>query len=331
MPHNTRRQLLRASGAAGLLAALGAGRASAQALDVVKIVTGFPPGGTSDTLCRRVAEGLKGGSYAKVAVVENKAGAGGQIAVQSMKGAPTDGSVILQTPASMLMIYPHIYKKLAYDPFVDVTAMTMACTFDFAWAVGPAVPATVKTVPDFLAWCKANPTMANFGSPAAGSVPHFIGVLLGQSAGIELKHIAYRGTQPAIQDLVAGQVQAVSGPVGEFLQQAAAGKVRILGVSGKERSRFAPNVPTYIEQGLKDMYFSEWFGFFAPGGTSAPVIMNANIALRAALAQKDVVDGLAVMGLEAMSSTPEDLAARLKADHANWGPIVKKIGFTADS
>jgi len=331
MSHSTRRQLLRASGAAALLATLGAGRASAQALDVVKIITGFPPGGTSDTLCRRVAEGLKGGSYAKVAVVENKAGAGGQIAVQSMKGAPTDGSVILQTPASMLMIYPHIYKKLAYDPFVDVTAITMACTFDFAWAVGPAVPAAVKTVPDFLAWCKANPTMANFGSPAAGSVPHFIGVLLGQSAGIELKHVAYRGTQPAIQDLVAGQVQAVSGPVGEFLQQAAAGKIRILGVSGRTRSRFAPDVPTYIEQGLKDMYFSEWFGFFAPGGTSAPVIMNANIALRAALAQKDVVDGLAVMGLEAMSSTPEELAARLKADHHNWGPIVKRIGFTADS
>jgi tripartite-type tricarboxylate transporter receptor subunit TctC len=278
-----------------------------------------------------VAEGLKGGSYAKVAVVENKAGAGGQIAVQSMKGAPTDGSVILQTPASMLMIYPHIYKKLAYDPFVDVTAITMACTFDFAWAVGPAVPAAVKTVPEVLAWCKANPTMANFGSPAAGSVPHFIGVLLGQSAGIELKHVAYRGTQPAIQDLVAGQVQAVSGPVGEFLQQAAAGKIRILGVSGKTRSRFAPDVPTYIEQGLKDMYFSEWFGFFAPGGTSAPVIMSANTALRAALAQKDVIEGLAVMGLEAMSSTPEELAARLKADHDNWGPIVKKIGFTADS
>jgi tripartite-type tricarboxylate transporter receptor subunit TctC len=278
-----------------------------------------------------VAEGLKGGAFAKVALVENKAGAGGQIAVQAMKSAPTDGSVILQTPASMLMIYPHIYKKLAYDPFVDVTAVTMACTFDFAWAVGPAVPATVKTVPDFLAWCKANPTMANFGSPAAGSVPHFIGVLLGQSAGIELKHVAYRGTQPAIQDLVAGQVQAVSGPVGEFLQQAAAGKIRILGVSGKTRSRFAPNVPTYIEQGLKDMFFSEWFGFFAPGGTSASVIMNANLALRAALAQKDVVDGLAVMGLEARSSTPEALAERLRADHDNWGPIVKKIGFSADS
>lgn len=331
MSHNNRRQLLRASGAAALLAALGAGRASAEALDVVKIITGFPPGGTSDTLCRRVAEGLKGGTFAKVALVENKAGAGGQIAIQALKGAPTDGSVLLQTPASMLMIYPHIYKKLGYDAFVDVTAVTLACTFDFALAVGPAVPASVKTVPEFLAWCKANPTMANFGSPAAGSVPHFIGVLLGQSAGIELKHVAYRGTQPAIQDLVAGQIQAVSGPVGEFLQQAAAGKIRMLGVSGKERSRFAPNVSTYIEQGLKDMAFSEWFGFFAPGGTSVPVIMKANAALRAALAQKDVVDGLAVMGLEATSSTPEELALRLKADHDKWGPIVKKIGFSADS
>ena len=158
MPHNTRRQLLRASGAAGLLAALGAGRASAQPLDVVKIITGFPPGGTSDTLCRRVAEGLRGGSYTKSAVVENKPGAGGQIAVQSMKGAPTDGSVILQTPASMLMIYPHIYKNLAYDAFTDVTAVTLACTFDFGFCVGPAVPDSVKNIPEFLAWCKANPT-----------------------------------------------------------------------------------------------------------------------------------------------------------------------------
>jgi tripartite-type tricarboxylate transporter receptor subunit TctC len=330
MSPNTRRYLLRASGAAALLAALGT-RASAQTLDVVKLISGFPPGGTSDTLCRRVAEALKGGSFAKMAVVENKPGAGGQIAVQSMKGAPTDGSVLLQTPASMLMIYPHIYKKLAYDAFADVTAVTLACTFDFALAVGPAVPASVKTVPDFLAWCKANPGLANFGSPAAGSVPHFIGVLLGQSAGLELKHVAYRGSAPAVQDLVAGQVQAVSSPVGEFLQQANAGKIRMLGVSGAQRNRFAPNVPTYVEQGLKDMAFSEWFGFFAPGGTPKPVVDRANQALRAALALKDVVDGLAVMGLVAASSTPEELTARLKTDYEKWGPIVKKIGFTGDS
>ena len=330
MSNTTRRTLLRATGGAALLAGL-AGRVSAQTLEVVKIITGFPPGGTSDTLCRRVAEGLKGGTFTKAAVVENKAGAGGQIAAQSMKGAPTDGSVLLQTPASILMIYPHIYKKLAYDAFADVTAVSLACTFDFALAIGPAVPVTVRTIPEFLTWCKANPGSANFGSPAAGSVPHFIGVLLGQSAGLELKHVAYRGTQPAIQDLVAGQVQAVSGPVGEFLQQANAGKIRILGVSGAQRSRFAPDIPTYVEQGLKDMTFSEWFGFFAPGGTPKPVIDRANAALRAALAQKDVIEGLAVMGLESVSSTPEELAHRLKTDHDKWGPIVKKIGFTADS
>ncbi len=335
MSPSNRRAFVRHSAAAAVLVAFGAsGRAGAQAtqpLDVVKIITGFPPGGTSDTLCRRVAEGIKGTAYTKTALVENKPGAGGQIAVQSMKGAPTDGSVILQTPASMLMIYPHIYKKLAYDAFADVTPIALACTFDFGFCVGPAVPDSVKNISEFLAWCKANPDKANYGSPAAGSVPHFIGVLLGQAGGIELKHVPYRGSAPAVQDLVAGQIQAVSAPVGEFTQQANAGKIRFLGVSGDKRSRFAPNVPTFAEQGYKDLVFSEWFGFFAPGGTPAPVVMRANEAFRAALAQKDVVDGLAVMGLEAKSSTPQELATLLKESYDRWGPIVKKIGFTADS
>ena len=335
MTDQNRRGFVRASGAAAALATLGlSGRAGAQGaapLESVRIVTGFPPGGTSDTLCRRVAEGIKGTAYTKAAIVENKPGAGGQIAIQSMKGAATDGSVILQTPASMLMIYPHIYKKLNYDAFTDVTPVTLACTFDFGFCVGPAVPESVKNIPEFLAWCKANPDKANYGSPASGSVPHFIGVLLGQAGGIELKHVAYRGTQPAVQDMVGGQIQAVSGPVGEFTQQVAAGKARLLGVSGATRSRFAPNVPTFAEQGYKDLVFSEWFGFFAPGGTPAPVVMRANEALRAALARKDVIDGLAVMGLEMKSSTPQELGALLKSSYDRWGPIVKKIGFTADS
>lgn len=336
MLKHSRRGLVRASGAAVAVSTLGAfaGRAGAQGtqpLETVRIVTGFPPGGTSDTLCRRVAEGIKNTAYTKSAIVENKAGAGGQIAVQAMKGAATDGSVILQTPASMLMIYPHIYKSLAYNAFTDVTAVTLGCTFDFGFCVGPAVPNSVKDIPGFLAWCKANPDKANYGSPAAGSVPHFIGVLLGQAGGVELKHVAYRGSAPAVQDLVAGQIQAVSAPVGEFTQQANAGKIRFLGVSGAERSRFAPNVPTFAEQGYKDLVFTEWFGFFAPGGTPGPVVQRANTALRAALAQKDVIDGLAVMGLEAKSSTPEELATLLKTSYDRWGPIVKKIGFTADS
>ena len=335
MTEHSRRGFDHTSCAAAALATLGlAGRAGAQGpppLESLTIVTGLPPAGTSDTLCRRVAEGIKGTAYTKAAIVENKAGAGGQIAIQSMKGAATDGSVILQTPASMLMIYPHIYKKLNYDAFTDVTPVTLACIFDFGFCVGPAVPESVKNIPEFLAWCKANPDKANYGSPAAGSVPHFIGVLLGQAGGIELKHVAYRGTQPAVQDMVGGQIQAVSGPVGEFTQQVAAGKARLLGVSGETRNRFAPNVPTFAEQGYKDLVFSEWFGFFAPGGTPAPVVMRANEALRAALAQKDVIDGLAVMGLEVKSSTPQELGALLKESYDRWGPIVKKIGFTADS
>ena len=331
-----RRSLVRASSAVVALSTLGAfatraGAQGAPALESVRIVTGFPPGGTTDTLSRRVAENLRGGTYTKIALVENKPGAGGQIAVQGMKGAATDGSVLLLTPASMLMIYPHIYKKLAYDAFTDVTPVTLGCIFDFGFCVGPAVPDSVKDIPGFLAWCKANPDKANYGSPAAGSVPHFIGVLLGQAGGIELKHVPYRGSAPAVQDLVAGQIQAVSAPVGEFTQHANAGKIRFLGVSGATRSRFTPNVPTFAEQGYKDLVFSEWFGFFAPGGTPAPVVQGANAVLRAALAKKDVVDGLAVMGLEAKSSTPEELATLLKTSFDRWGPIVKKIGFTADS
>ncbi len=325
----SRRTLLHTPAASALLAATP--RVFAQAvLDNVKIITGFPPGGTSDTICRRVAAKLTP-AYARSAVVENRTGAGGQIAIQGLKTMAPDGSTLLQTPMSMLGIYPHIYKKLAYDPVADLSPVTLGCTFDFGFAVGPAVPATVKSLPDFLAWCKANPDKANFGSPAAGSVPHFIGALLGRNASVDLKHVPYRGTQPAILDMIGGQVQAVSGPIGEFTQHVAAGKCRLLAASGNTRSKFAPDTATMVEQGLRDMNFSEWFGFYLPGKAAADVVQRANIALRTALADKETVDGLALMGLEARSSTPAELAAMLKADTERWGPIVKTIGFTADS
>jgi tripartite-type tricarboxylate transporter receptor subunit TctC len=296
----------------------------------VRIITGFPPGGTSDTICRRVASKLAPG-YGTSVVVENRAGAGGQIAIQGMKQLPPDGTAILQTPMSMLGIYPHIYKKLQYDPVADVTPVSLGATFDFGFAVGPAVPASVRNINEFLAWCKANPAQANFGSPAAGSVPHFIGVLIGRSAGVDLKHVPYRGTQPAILEMIGGQIQAVSGPVGEFTQHVAAGKIRLLATSGAQRNKFAPNVPTLVEQGLKDMAYNEWFGFYLPAKPAAEVLQRANAALRAALAEKEVVEGLEVMGLEAKSSTPAELATMLKADTERWGPVVKAIGFTADS
>ena len=317
-----------ALGASALPAALRA--QPAPAIETVRVVTGFPPGGTSDTICRRVAEKLKG-TYARNAVVENRTGAGGQVAIDLMRAAPRDGTTILQTPMSMLGIYPHIYRKLAYDPVNDLTPASLGCNFDFGFAVGPMVPASVRNVPDFIAWCKANPDKANFGSPAAGSVPHFIGALLGIETKTDIKHIAFRGTQPAILDMIGGQIAAVSGPVGEFTQHVAAGKCRLLATSAEKRSRFAPDTPTYAEQGFKDLVFREWFGFFLPGKPEPAVVQRANVALRAALSDKETVDGLATMGLEAASSTPEELAALLTADTERRGPLVKRIGFTADS
>ncbi len=325
----SRRQVLQSAGASAFLASLGQS-AFAQALENTKIITGFAAGGTSDTICRRVAQKLQG-DFAKTAVVENKTGAGGQIAVQTVKAAAPDGSHILQTPTSILTIYPHIYKKLAYEPLTDLTPVTLGCLFDFGFAVGPAVPLGVKSVPDFLAWAKANPLGANFGSPAAGSTPHFIGALLGKNAGVDLKHAAYRGTQPAMLDLLGGNVSAVSGPIGDITQHLSTGKVRILGVSGAKRSRFAPDVPTFEEQGIKNATHSEWFAFFLPAKASPDLVTRLNTSMKNALAQKDVMDGLATFGLEAMSSTPAELTELVKRDTAKWAPIVKQVGFTAEA
>lgn len=327
-----RRRLIASLGAAagaGLLPALGRAQ-SGPGIDTVRFVTGFAPGGTSDTTCRRVAEKLKG-TYAKNAVVENRTGGGGQLAIDLMRAAPRDGSTILQTPASMLVIYPHIYRKLSYDPVNDVTPCSLACSFDFGFAVGPMVPANVRSVNDFIQWCRANPDKANFGSPAAGSTPHFVGALLGMGTKVDLKHVAFRGTQPAILDMIGGQIAAVSGPVGEFIQHVQAGKCRLLATSGEKRSRFAPDVPTFAEQGYKDLIWREWFGFYLPGKPEQAVLQRANAAIRAALAEKDTIEGLATMGLEAESSSPEQLAALQRRDFEHWGPIVKAIGFTADS
>jgi len=188
----------------------------------------------------------------------------------------------------------------------------------------------VKTVPEFLAWAKANPNGANFGSPAAGSTPHFIGALLGKSGGVDLKHAAYRGTQPAMLDLLGGNISAVSGPIGDITQHLPSGKVRILGVSGAKRSRFAPDVPTFGEQGIANMAHSEWFAFFLPAKASPDVVARLNTAMKNALASKDVIDGLGTFGLEAMSSTPTELADLIRKDTAKWGPIVKEVGFTAE-
>ena len=323
-----RRQLISTTAIAGLLSIMNLSHA--QSMDNAKIVTGFAVGGTVDTTARRVANHMTG-KYAKAVIVDTKPGAGGQIAISAVKAAAPDGTTLLVTPMSMLGIYPNTYKSLPYDPVNDVTPVSMGVQFDMAFAVGPMVPATVTNIAQFIEWSKANPTKANFGSPAPGSVPHFVGEMIGRAGKIDLKHVGYRGTQPAILDLIGGQIAAVSGPVGEFLQHVAGGKVRFLATSGATRNKFAPTVPTLVEQGYSDLVFSEWFGIFLPGKASADVVSKANAGVRAALASKDVIDGLAAMGLEAKATSPEELAALLKADTQKWAPVIKTIGFRADS
>jgi tripartite-type tricarboxylate transporter receptor subunit TctC len=333
MADHNRRSFIRSSGAAASLALLGVGRpagAEDRALDVVRIITGFPPGGTSDTLCHFIADGITGTAYAKTAQVENRSGSGGQVAVQAMSGAPTDGSVLLETPAAALILYPHVRKQLGFTSVATVTAVTLACTLEFALAAGPTVPEGVKTLTDFFAWCKAHPDQASFGSPAEGSVPYFIGRLVAKTADIDWKHVDFGGTRAMLRGVTDGRVAVGSAPIGDFLPELAAGKLRLLGVSGKSRSRFVPNVPTYVEQGLTDMVFSEWYGFFLPGDASASVVLRANEALRTALKRPDVVDHLAQVALEAKSSTPGDLATRLKADKERWGPLLRRIGVDID-
>jgi tripartite-type tricarboxylate transporter receptor subunit TctC len=324
-----RRQLLQAlaAGAAGTLPFA----ARAQGLpDTARIFVGFAAGGTVDVTARRTGDKLRD-TFAKSIVVENRTGAGGQIALTALKTASADGLTFGLTPMSMLGIYPHTYKKLPYDPVADFTPVSQAVRFDFGFAVGPMVPASVHNLQEFVAWCKANPNDANYGSPAAGSVPHFVAELFGRAAGFDFKHAPYRGTQPAIVDLMGGQIAAVSGPVGEFLQHLPTGKVRLLATSGPTRNKFAPTVPTYAEQGFKDIVFDEWFGFFLPAKVSPENVNRLAAALRTALTSQEVIDGLAQMGLEAKPSTPAELAAMLKKDSERWAPLIKTIGFTADS
>ena len=326
-----RRQFIYSAAALGAFSALPLA-SRAQGFEAPRIINGFPAGGTADATARRVGEHMGGTAYAKnAAVVENKPGAGGRIACEVVKAANPDGSTLLLTPYSMMSIYPHIYSKLSYDPFKDFVPVSIAAVMTHALAVGPLVPASVKTVKDYLAWSKANPDKANYGSPAAGSTPHFLGALLGLSSGVDLKHVPYRGSLPAVADMIGGTLASTSTPTGDALANHKAGKIRILATSGAQRTPFTPEVPTYAEQGFPELSTEEWFGFYAPARTPANVVANANAAINQALKDKSVIDSLALMGLVAQGSTPAAMEKSQRDEYTRWGPLVKKVGFTAES
>ena len=323
----TRRHTLALLGAALLPLA-----ARAQPVEQARFLYGFPPGSAGDIAVRRIAERLAGSAYAKNApVVDNKAGAGGRIALEALKAAPADGSVLALTPMSTTAIYPHVYRKLAYDPVADFAAVATAAVTHHGFAVGPMVPPSVTDVKGFLAWAKANPDKASYGSPAAGSTPHFLGALLGLAAGVDLRHVPYRGSVPGVTDLVGGQIAAMLTPSGDFLAFHRAGKLRLLATSGRARLPFLPEVPTFAEQGHANLTVEEWFGFYAPARTPAAVVAAANAGINAALKERSVIDSLAGVGLLVQGSTAEEMARSQRAEFERWGPLIKRIGFTPES
>lgn len=329
----TRRQILRSAATATAAAAASHSlwAETAAPLDSVKMVCGFPAGSTSDVTARSIADRLPREGYARSAFVDNKTGAGAQIAVQYLKTQTPDGRTLLQTPMSMLGIYPHTYKKLPYDPVADLAPVSLACTFDFALAVGPAVPERIRTLAQLMEWFKADSSRASFGSPAAGATPHFIGMLLARSHGIEMTHVAYRGTALALQDVVGGQLPAAIGPVGDVVRFRQSKGYRILATTGETRSRFAPEVPSLNELGLRDFVFQEWYGIFLPANPSSRVLQRAASAVRTVVAMPETVRDFATAGLEAKSSSPQELVELLRQDTERWGRIVRSIGFTVEA
>src|SRR5881394_3702031 len=280
-------------GAGGLV--LGA-RASAQTTrKTLRIIVPFPAGGGTDVLARIVAEKLKD-NYAPAVIVENRVGASGRTGVEAVKNADPDGTTLLFTPDFLMTVYPHSFKKLSYDPLKDFVPIALIARSGLALAAGPALPAEVKTVRDYVAWAKASPKNAFYATTSAGGTPHFVGVMLTRDSGVALTPVHYKGGAPALQDLLGGQVPVSVNPVGEVLPYARSGKVRILATTGKQRSKFLPEVPTLAESGFPQIVVERWLGFFAPAKTPPETVNRLAAAIAEAVKAPDTVQSFEKFG-----------------------------------
>lgn len=325
-----RRTLMRNAAAGMAVAGSGAfGVVQAQnAARNVRIIVGFPAGGGTDVLARLLSEKLKEG-YAASSIVENRTGAATRIAIEYVKNAEADGSVMLFTPDFPMTVYPFSFRSLNYDPVRDFTAVAPAAKSALAFSVGPAVPAEIKTLSDFVTWAKANPDKATYATTAAGGTPHFTGLMLSQDSKVPMTPVHYKGGAPALQDLIGGHVSSSINPVGETLPFAKAGSVRVLAVTSPQRSVFLPDVPTMKESGY-NVVIEAWLGVLVPSKTPVDVVAKLNQAVKQAFSAPDVVEKLAVLGNEPAYQTPAEFAATLRADLERWAPIVKASGFVAD-
>jgi tripartite-type tricarboxylate transporter receptor subunit TctC len=310
--------------AAVALAAAPAAVFAQTAEQTIKIVFPFTAGGSGDALARLIAEHLRTVLKQPV-IVENRTGAQGRLGVQAVKAAAPDGSTILLTPVAPMSVYQHVYKALAYDPNVDFTPVSQVATFDFALAVGPQVPA--KSLAELVAWLKVNPDKGTYGSPGAGTLPHFLGVSFGRAAGIDLRHLGYRGSAAAMTDLVGGQIPVVVTTTADVLEQHKAGRIKVLATSAVERSPFLQDVPTLKEAGF-NLIASGWYGVFAPAGTPEVLVARLSAGVAGAVQSPQVKERLLAFGLVPTGTSAAELGRIQKADSDLWAPAVKASGFT---
>ena len=290
----------------------------------VRILVGFAPGGTADLIARVVADKLKD-TVGQPVIVENRPGAAGRIAADAVKAAAPDGATIMVMPIGPMAVVPHTLKSISYDTVKDFTPIGLGATFQFAFAAGPQSGA--KTWSEFVTWAKANPNKASYATSAAGSLPHFIGVLLSRELGVDMVHVAYKGSAAYINDLIGGQVPAAIDALADLTELHRAGKVTILASSGAKRSTALPDVPTFAELGVKGVEAMGWFGFFAPAKTPKPIVEALNRAINRALQSPDVAEKLSKVGMDPATGTPEEFGRIVASDYAKWGPIVKASGF----
>lgn len=321
-----RRFVLSALVAAGLAAPLSAPAHAQIGEQPIRIIFPFTAGGTGDALARLVADKMRA-ELNRPVIVENRTGAGGRIGVQAVKNAPPDGSTLLMVPIAPVAVYQLVYKNLEYDPFTDLAPVAQLGTFDFGIAVGPKVP--VKSVTELVAWAKANPSEANYGTPAAGTLPHFLAALFGEKAGIDFRHVTYKGSAGALTDLIGGQIAVVVTTTADLLEMHKGGKLRVLATSDAQRSKFLPDIPTFREMGF-DLQATGWYGLFAPAGTPPDVIARLNTVVVNAIKSPDVRERMLTFAIEPTGTSAAELAAIMKRDAAFWAPAVKASGFTPD-
>ena len=302
------------------------GQTTARALH---IIVPFPAGGGTDVAARLIADKLRG-NYAPAVIVENRVGASGRTGVEAVKNAEPDGTTVLFTPDFLMTVYPHSFRRLAYDPLADFVPIALIARSGLALAAGPGLPSEVKTVHQYVDWARANPKRAFYATTAAGGTPHFVGVMLARDANVELSPVHYKGGAPALQDLMGGQIPVSINPIGELLPQLKGGKVRVLAVTSAQRSKFLPDVPTMAESGFPNIVISPWLGFFAPAKTPADIVKRLANGITDATQHGESQIGMLKLGMEPAAMSPLAFREIVRQDLERWAPIVKASGFAAE-